>query len=46
MLLIQKLLIYATIYISIMQVKTFEEYQQVYRKSVEQPEEFWAGISR
>jgi acetyl-CoA synthetase len=28
-----------------MQVKSFEEYQQVYRKSVEQPEQFWAEIA-
>jgi acetyl-CoA synthetase len=28
-----------------MQVKSFEEYQQVYRKSVEQPEQFWEDIA-
>lgn len=28
-----------------MQIKTFEEYQQTYKHSVEQPEEFWAGIA-
>ncbi|WP_210463719.1 acetate--CoA ligase [Rufibacter roseolus] len=26
-------------------IKSFEEYQETYRKSVEQPEEFWAGIA-
>jgi acetyl-CoA synthetase len=28
-----------------MQIKTFEEYQKTYKHSVEQPEEFWAGIA-
>src|SRR3954466_6410041 len=28
-----------------MQVKSIEEYNQVYRKSVEQPEQFWAEIA-
>ena len=28
-----------------MQIKTLEEYQQTYKHSVEQPEEFWAGIA-
>ncbi|MEB0302989.1 AMP-binding protein, partial [Mucilaginibacter sp. 5C4] len=28
-----------------MQVKSFEEYQQVYKKSVDQPEQFWAEIA-
>jgi acetyl-CoA synthetase len=28
-----------------MQIKSFEEYQQTYKRSVEQPEEFWAGIA-
>ena len=28
-----------------MQVKSFEEYQQAYSLSVNQPEEFWAGIA-
>jgi len=28
-----------------LKVTSFEDYQQVYRKSVEQPEEFWAGIA-
>lgn len=28
-----------------MQIKTFEEYQQTYKHSVEQPEEFWASIA-
>jgi acetyl-CoA synthetase len=28
-----------------MQIKSFEEYQQTYKLSVEQPEEFWAGIA-
>jgi acetyl-CoA synthetase len=28
-----------------MQIKSFEEYQQTYKHSVEQPEEFWAGIA-
>ncbi|MFC6997610.1 acetate--CoA ligase [Rufibacter roseus] len=27
------------------QIKSYEEYQNEYRKSVEQPEEFWAGIA-
>ncbi len=27
------------------QIKSFEEYQQQYQKSVENPEEFWAGIA-
>ncbi|RNI31223.1 acetate--CoA ligase [Rufibacter latericius] len=26
-------------------IKSFEEYQEAYQKSVEQPEEFWAGIA-
>jgi len=29
-----------------MKIKTFEEYQQVYKQSVEQPEEFWADIAK
>jgi acetyl-CoA synthetase len=29
-----------------MKINTFAEYEQVYKKSVEQPEEFWAGIAR
>lgn len=28
-----------------LQVKSFEAYQEAYRKSVENPEEFWAGIA-
>jgi len=28
-----------------LQIKSFEEYQQVYQESVEKPEEFWAGIA-
>lgn len=28
-----------------LQIKSFEEYQRVYRESVEKPEEFWAGIA-
>jgi acetyl-CoA synthetase len=28
-----------------MQIKTFEEYEQTYKLSVEQPEQFWAGIA-
>ncbi|MDB5130924.1 MAG: acetate--CoA ligase, partial [Mucilaginibacter sp.] len=28
-----------------MKVSSFEEYQQVYKQSVEQPEEFWEGIA-
>jgi len=28
-----------------MKITSFEEYQQVYQKSVEQPEEFWADIA-
>jgi len=28
-----------------LQIKTFEEYQEAYKKSVEQPEEFWADIA-
>lgn len=28
-----------------MQIKTFEEYQSTYQKSIEQPEEFWAEIA-
>ncbi len=28
-----------------LQIKSFEEYQAVYRRSVEKPEEFWAGIA-
>ena len=28
-----------------MKISSFEEYQQVYKQSVEQPEEFWAGIA-
>jgi acetyl-CoA synthetase len=28
-----------------MQIKSFEEYQQTYKHSVENPEEFWAGIA-
>ena len=28
-----------------MKITSFEEYQQTYQKSVEQPEEFWAGIA-
>ncbi len=28
-----------------MQIKTFEEYQKTYKHSIEQPEEFWAGIA-
>ncbi|MGV3762356.1 acetate--CoA ligase [Parapedobacter sp.] len=28
-----------------LQIKSFDEYQQVYRDSVEKPEEFWAGIA-
>jgi len=28
-----------------MQIKSFEEYQQTYKLSVEQPEQFWAGIA-
>ncbi|MBP3942338.1 acetate--CoA ligase [Sphingobacteriaceae bacterium WQ 2009] len=28
-----------------LQIKSFEEYQDAYKKSVEQPEEFWAGIA-
>jgi acetyl-CoA synthetase len=28
-----------------MQIKTLEEYQQTYKHSIEQPEEFWAGIA-
>ena len=28
-----------------MQIKSFEEYKQTYKLSVEQPEEFWAGIA-
>ncbi|MEO6134845.1 MAG: AMP-binding protein, partial [Ginsengibacter sp.] len=27
------------------QIKSVEEYEEVYKKSVEQPEEFWAGIA-
>lgn len=27
------------------QIKTLEEYEETYKKSVEQPEEFWAGIA-
>lgn len=30
---------------STMQIKTFEEYQSAYQKSVEQPENFWADIA-
>jgi len=28
-----------------MKISSFEEYQQVYKHSVEQPEEFWAGVA-
>ena len=28
-----------------LQIKSFDEYQRVYRDSVEKPEEFWAGIA-
>jgi acetyl-CoA synthetase len=28
-----------------MQINSFEQYQEAYRKSVNQPEEFWAGIA-
>jgi acetyl-CoA synthetase len=28
-----------------MKISSFEEYQQVYKHSVDQPEEFWAGIA-
>jgi acetyl-CoA synthetase len=28
-----------------MKITSFEEYKQVYKQSVEQPEEFWAGIA-
>ncbi|GGG83279.1 acetyl-coenzyme A synthetase [Parapedobacter pyrenivorans] len=28
-----------------LQIKSFEEYQEVYQRSVEKPEEFWAGIA-
>ncbi|MEE1945318.1 acetate--CoA ligase [Pedobacter sp. KR3-3] len=28
-----------------MQINTFEEYQETYQKSINQPEEFWAGIA-
>ena len=28
-----------------MKIKSIEEYQQVYKQSIEQPEEFWAGIA-
>jgi acetyl-CoA synthetase len=28
-----------------LKISSFEEYEQVYKKSVEQPEEFWAGIA-
>ncbi|WP_052144249.1 acetate--CoA ligase [Sphingobacterium sp. SYP-B4668] len=28
-----------------LQIKSFEEYQDAYKKSVENPEEFWAGIA-
>jgi acetyl-CoA synthetase len=28
-----------------LKITSFEEYKQVYRQSVEQPEEFWAGIA-
>ncbi|MEC3879354.1 acetate--CoA ligase [Parapedobacter sp. 10938] len=28
-----------------LQIKSFDEYQQVYQNSVEKPEEFWAGIA-
>ncbi len=28
-----------------MKISSFEEYQQVYKQSVEQPEEFWEGIA-
>lgn len=28
-----------------LQIKSFDEYQQVYQHSVEKPEEFWAGIA-
>ena len=28
-----------------LQIKSFDEYQRVYQKSVEKPEEFWAGVA-
>ena len=28
------------------QIKTLEEYKKTYQKSIEAPEEFWAGIAR
>jgi acetyl-CoA synthetase len=28
-----------------MKITSFDEYKQVYKQSVEQPEEFWAGIA-
>ncbi|MBE8713359.1 acetate--CoA ligase [Sphingobacterium hungaricum] len=28
-----------------LQINSFEEYQEAYKKSVEQPEEFWAGVA-
>lgn len=30
---------------SLLRVKSFEDYQETYKKSVERPEEFWAGIA-
>ncbi|HEY5390846.1 MAG TPA: acetyl-coenzyme A synthetase N-terminal domain-containing protein, partial [Hanamia sp.] len=27
------------------QIKTFEEYQEAYKKSVENPDEFWADVA-
>jgi len=28
-----------------MKITSFDEYKQVYKQSVEQPEQFWAGIA-
>ena len=43
-----KLLIYATNFKSMatpMQVRSFDEYKEVYQQSVAQPEQFWEGIA-
>lgn len=29
-----------------LQIKSFEEYQDVYKQSVENPEDFWAGLPK
>lgn len=28
-----------------MKITTFDDYQQIYKRSVEQPEQFWEGVA-